>query len=99
MQQGLKTAVKVPCALAEKVSGLWPALKDLARHCNLACKSDIQVQPWAHTLPQVGLLRLLGLLLFSAMTVPLGCISSAVLPGLHSNTGPLNNWQLVGQPL
>ncbi|NXP73942.1 FTCD cyclodeaminase, partial [Ramphastos sulfuratus] len=43
MQQGLKTAVKVPCALAEKVSGLWPALKDLARHCNLACKSDIQV--------------------------------------------------------
>lgn len=45
MQQGLKTAVRVPCALAEKVSGLWPALKDLARHCNLACKSDIQVQP------------------------------------------------------
>ncbi|XP_064023112.1 formimidoyltransferase-cyclodeaminase isoform X2 [Pogoniulus pusillus] len=43
MQQGLKTAVKVPCALAEKVSGLWPALKDLAHHCNLACKSDIQV--------------------------------------------------------
>ncbi|XP_074684432.1 formimidoyltransferase-cyclodeaminase isoform X3 [Strix aluco] len=43
MQQGLKTAVKVPCALAEKVSGLWPALKELARHCNLACKSDIQV--------------------------------------------------------
>ncbi|GAB0191863.1 formimidoyltransferase-cyclodeaminase [Grus japonensis] len=43
MQQGLKTAVRVPCALAEKVSGLWPALKDLACHCNLACKSDIQV--------------------------------------------------------
>ncbi|KFP49671.1 Formimidoyltransferase-cyclodeaminase [Cathartes aura] len=43
MQQGLKTAVRVPCALAEKVSGLWPALKELARHCNLACKSDIQV--------------------------------------------------------
>ncbi|NXJ79468.1 FTCD cyclodeaminase, partial [Trogon melanurus] len=43
MQEGLKTAVRVPCALAEKVSGLWPALKELARHCNLACKSDIQV--------------------------------------------------------
>ncbi|KAJ7416818.1 hypothetical protein BTVI_34600 [Pitangus sulphuratus] len=43
MQQGLKTAVRVPYALAEKVSGLWPALKELARHCNLACKSDIQV--------------------------------------------------------
>ncbi|NXT84957.1 FTCD cyclodeaminase, partial [Zapornia atra] len=43
MQQGLKTAMRVPCALAEKVSGLWPALQELARHCNLACKSDIQV--------------------------------------------------------
>ncbi|KAF4793687.1 Formimidoyltransferase-cyclodeaminase [Turdus rufiventris] len=43
MQQGLKTAVGVPCGLAEKVSRLWPALKELARHCNLACKSDIQV--------------------------------------------------------
>ncbi|XP_071603103.1 formimidoyltransferase-cyclodeaminase isoform X2 [Heliangelus exortis] len=43
MQQGLKTAVMVPCTLAEKVSGLWPALKELACHCNLACKSDIQV--------------------------------------------------------
>lgn len=50
MQQGLKTAVRVPCALAEKVSGLWPALKELARHCNLACKSDIQVWPWAGAL-------------------------------------------------
>ncbi|XP_033371805.1 formimidoyltransferase-cyclodeaminase isoform X3 [Parus major] len=43
MQQGLKSAVGVPYGLAEKVSGLWPALKELARHCNLACKSDIQV--------------------------------------------------------
>uniref|UniRef100_A0A8B9P176 Formimidoyltransferase-cyclodeaminase n=1 Tax=Apteryx owenii TaxID=8824 RepID=A0A8B9P176_APTOW len=43
MQQGLKTAVEVPCALAEKVNGLWPALKEMACHCNLACKSDIQV--------------------------------------------------------
>uniref|UniRef100_A0A8C3B771 Formimidoyltransferase-cyclodeaminase n=1 Tax=Cairina moschata TaxID=8855 RepID=A0A8C3B771_CAIMO len=43
MQQGLKTAVKVPCTLAEKVNRLWPPLKELAQHCNLACKSDIQV--------------------------------------------------------
>lgn len=47
MQQGLKTAVKVPCTLAEKVNRLWPPLKELAQHCNLACKSDIQVQPHA----------------------------------------------------
>ncbi|XP_074404093.1 formimidoyltransferase-cyclodeaminase isoform X2 [Zonotrichia albicollis] len=43
MQQGLKMAVGVPYGLAEKVNGLWPALKELAQHCNLACKSDIQV--------------------------------------------------------
>ncbi|NXC49433.1 FTCD cyclodeaminase, partial [Penelope pileata] len=43
MQQGLKTAVKVPCSLAEKVNTLWSPLKVLAHHCNLACKSDIQV--------------------------------------------------------
>ncbi|NWX56888.1 FTCD cyclodeaminase, partial [Promerops cafer] len=43
MQQGLRLAVGVPYGLAEKVSGLWPALKELAQHCNLACKSDIQV--------------------------------------------------------
>ena len=55
MQDGLKTAVRVPCALAEKVSGLWPALTELSRNCNLACKSDIQVQPWAHVLPWLGL--------------------------------------------
>ncbi|NWR22591.1 FTCD cyclodeaminase, partial [Emberiza fucata] len=43
MQQGLKTAMGVPYGLAEKVNELWPALKELAQHCNLACKSDIQV--------------------------------------------------------
>ncbi|KAL9848176.1 formimidoyltransferase-cyclodeaminase isoform 3-T10 [Geothlypis trichas] len=43
MQQGLKTAMGVPYGLAEKVNGLWPVLKELAQHCNLACKSDIQV--------------------------------------------------------
>ncbi|NWI17053.1 FTCD cyclodeaminase, partial [Crypturellus soui] len=43
LQQGLKAAVEVPCALAEKASALWPALQELVGHCNLACKSDLQV--------------------------------------------------------
>lgn len=52
MQQGLKTAMGVPYGLAEKVNGLWPVLKELAQHCNLACKSDIQVWPQlTHTCP------------------------------------------------
>lgn len=44
MQLGLKKAVGVPFALAEKVHSLWPILKEMAQHGNLACKSDIQVQ-------------------------------------------------------
>uniref|UniRef100_A0A8V0YW56 Formimidoyltransferase-cyclodeaminase n=1 Tax=Gallus gallus TaxID=9031 RepID=A0A8V0YW56_CHICK len=43
MQQGLKTAVEVPCTLAVKVNNLWSSLKMLAHHGNLACKSDLQV--------------------------------------------------------
>ncbi|POI32478.1 hypothetical protein CIB84_003770 [Bambusicola thoracicus] len=43
MQQGLKTAVEVPCTLAVKVNNLWSSLKMLAQHGNLACKSDLQV--------------------------------------------------------
>ncbi|XP_019378823.1 PREDICTED: formimidoyltransferase-cyclodeaminase isoform X2 [Gavialis gangeticus] len=43
MQQGLKKAVNVPFAMTEKVNSLWPTLKEMARHGNLACKSDIQV--------------------------------------------------------
>ncbi|XP_006022127.1 formimidoyltransferase-cyclodeaminase isoform X1 [Alligator sinensis] len=43
MQQGLKKAVGVPFAMIEKVNSLWPTLKEMARHGNLACKSDIQV--------------------------------------------------------
>ncbi|OXB75905.1 UNVERIFIED_CONTAM: hypothetical protein H355_008549 [Colinus virginianus] len=43
MQQGLKTAVEVPCTLAMKVNNLWSTLKTLAHHGNLACKSDLQV--------------------------------------------------------
>ncbi|XP_054849970.1 formimidoyltransferase-cyclodeaminase isoform X2 [Eublepharis macularius] len=43
MQLGLKKAVAVPFSLAEKIHSLWPFLKELAHHGNLACKSDIQV--------------------------------------------------------
>ncbi|KAJ6665353.1 hypothetical protein lerEdw1_004402 [Lerista edwardsae] len=43
MQLGLKNAVGVPFSLAEKVNSLWPFLKEMARHGNIACKSDIQV--------------------------------------------------------
>ncbi|KAJ7344546.1 hypothetical protein JRQ81_000496 [Phrynocephalus forsythii] len=43
MQLGLKKAVGVPFSLAEKIHTLWPFLKEMAQHGNLACKSDIQV--------------------------------------------------------
>ncbi|XP_066510690.1 formimidoyltransferase-cyclodeaminase-like [Hoplias malabaricus] len=43
MQDGLKKAVSVPLSLAEKVTTLWPALRELIQHGNVACKSDAQV--------------------------------------------------------
>ncbi|XP_043549359.1 formimidoyltransferase-cyclodeaminase isoform X3 [Chiloscyllium plagiosum] len=43
MQDGLKKAINVPLALAEKVNSLWPVLKEMATCGNLACKSDLQV--------------------------------------------------------
>uniref|UniRef100_A0A8D2JNZ6 Formimidoyltransferase-cyclodeaminase n=1 Tax=Sciurus vulgaris TaxID=55149 RepID=A0A8D2JNZ6_SCIVU len=43
LQQGLRGAVAVPLALAETVSPLWPALRELALCGNLACQSDLQV--------------------------------------------------------
>ncbi|XP_036417929.1 formimidoyltransferase-cyclodeaminase [Colossoma macropomum] len=43
MQDGLKKAVGVPLSLAEKVTALWPALKEIVRYGNVACKSDAQV--------------------------------------------------------
>ncbi|XP_063173897.1 formimidoyltransferase-cyclodeaminase [Candoia aspera] len=43
MQLGLKNAVDVPFSLAEKVNSLWPFLKEMAQHGNIACRSDIQV--------------------------------------------------------
>uniref|UniRef100_UPI003AAF8DCB formimidoyltransferase-cyclodeaminase n=1 Tax=Centroberyx gerrardi TaxID=166262 RepID=UPI003AAF8DCB len=43
MQEGLKKAVGVPLALAEKVNVLWPSLKEMLLYGNIACKSDAQV--------------------------------------------------------
>uniref|UniRef100_UPI0037E8731C formimidoyltransferase-cyclodeaminase n=1 Tax=Semicossyphus pulcher TaxID=241346 RepID=UPI0037E8731C len=43
MQEGLQRAVGVPLALAERVSVLWPSLKEMVVHGNVSCKSDAQV--------------------------------------------------------
>ncbi|XP_019716282.1 formimidoyltransferase-cyclodeaminase isoform X2 [Hippocampus comes] len=43
LQEGLKQAVSVPLALAERVSTLWPSLKELVLYGNVSCKSDVQV--------------------------------------------------------
>ncbi|XP_076841219.1 formimidoyltransferase-cyclodeaminase isoform X2 [Brachyhypopomus gauderio] len=43
MQEGLKKAVRVPLTLAEKVTALWPTLREMVQHGNVACKSDAQV--------------------------------------------------------
>lgn len=44
LQEGLRQAVAVPLALADTVASLWPALQELARCGNLACRSDLQVR-------------------------------------------------------
>ncbi|XP_045897155.1 formimidoyltransferase-cyclodeaminase-like [Micropterus dolomieu] len=43
MQEGLQQAAGVPLALAERISVLWPSLKEMVVHGNMACKSDAQV--------------------------------------------------------
>ncbi|XP_034034817.1 formimidoyltransferase-cyclodeaminase [Thalassophryne amazonica] len=43
MQDGLKKAVGVPLALAERINVLWPHLKEMVLYGNVACKSDAQV--------------------------------------------------------
>ncbi|MEQ2252786.1 hypothetical protein ILYODFUR_025420 [Ilyodon furcidens] len=43
MQEGLKQAVGVPLALAEKISVLWSSLKQMVLYGNIGCKSDAQV--------------------------------------------------------
>ncbi|KAJ1187906.1 hypothetical protein NDU88_004671 [Pleurodeles waltl] len=43
MQEGLKKAIAVPLSLAQKVNRLWSPLQEMAKHGNIACKSDIQV--------------------------------------------------------
>ncbi|XP_028992084.1 formimidoyltransferase-cyclodeaminase [Betta splendens] len=43
MQKGLQRAVGVPLSLAERISLLWPSLKEMVAFANIACKSDAQV--------------------------------------------------------
>ncbi|XP_072235384.1 formimidoyltransferase-cyclodeaminase [Leuresthes tenuis] len=43
MQDGLKQAIGVPLALAERISVLWPSLKEMVVYGNISCKSDSQV--------------------------------------------------------
>ncbi|XP_030009045.1 formimidoyltransferase-cyclodeaminase [Sphaeramia orbicularis] len=43
MQEGLKGAVGVPLALAQKVNALWSPLREMVVYGNVACKSDAQV--------------------------------------------------------
>ncbi|XP_076579464.1 formimidoyltransferase-cyclodeaminase [Chaetodon auriga] len=43
MQEGLRLAVGVPLALAERISVLWPLLREMVVYGNVACKSDAQV--------------------------------------------------------
>ncbi|XP_040888250.1 formimidoyltransferase-cyclodeaminase isoform X2 [Toxotes jaculatrix] len=43
LQEGLQRAVGVPLALAERISVLWPSLKEIVIYGNMACKSDAQV--------------------------------------------------------
>uniref|UniRef100_A0AAX7SGW2 glutamate formimidoyltransferase n=1 Tax=Astatotilapia calliptera TaxID=8154 RepID=A0AAX7SGW2_ASTCA len=43
MQEGLKQAVAIPLALAERISILWPSLKEMVVYGNFSCKSDAQV--------------------------------------------------------
>lgn len=43
MQDGLQQAVAIPLALAERISVLWPSLKELVIYGNISCKSDAQV--------------------------------------------------------
>ena len=43
MQRALRAAISVPMTVAKKANSVWPALKELAKICNLNCKSDLQV--------------------------------------------------------
>ena len=43
MQEGLKTAIRVPLTTMQLGDRAWEAMIDAARYGNIACKSDIQV--------------------------------------------------------
>ncbi|KAK5890961.1 hypothetical protein CgunFtcFv8_018259 [Champsocephalus gunnari] len=43
LQDGLRQALSVPLALADRINLLWAPLKEMVVHGNIACKSDAQV--------------------------------------------------------
>ena len=43
MAQSLKTAIAMPMNVMVAANSLWPTLVELAKICNINCKSDLQV--------------------------------------------------------
>ncbi|XP_048754244.1 formimidoyltransferase-cyclodeaminase-like isoform X3 [Ostrea edulis] len=43
MQEGIKTAIQVPVTVSRIANHIWPTIKELAKACNINCKSDLQV--------------------------------------------------------
>ena len=44
MQNGIVEAIEVPLSVIKTINKSWPAVNELARHCNISCASDIQVR-------------------------------------------------------
>ena len=44
MQEGIQTAIQVPVTVSRIANQLWPTIKELAKVCNINCKSDLQVR-------------------------------------------------------
>ena len=51
MQQGLKTAIEVPLKVMQLGDGAWEAMRQVARHGNPTCKSDVQVGDYQRYFP------------------------------------------------
>ena len=47
MQEGIQTAIQVPVTVSRIANQLWPTIKELAKVCNINCRSDLQVR-WFH---------------------------------------------------
>ena len=43
MQMGLNNAISVPMNVCMTANALWPTMVELAKVCNITCKSDLQV--------------------------------------------------------